>query len=139
MALSQSLPTANSQELARVVVSDAVGAPDTAPAEAVAPLTLVLAPVNDTTVIPPTYEPLDSVAVTVTLLSAAGATACQISAVPGRLLERDRSVQVSPPPVTEAMVCDEPLPGPSAVMNASSSSFPCFVSQARDCIVTSDD
>ena len=56
-----------------MVFSDAVGAPDAAPADAVAPLTLVLAPVNDTTVIAPTYEPFDSVAVTVTLLSAAGA------------------------------------------------------------------
>src|SRR5262249_56500706 len=81
------------------------------------------------------YEPFERAAVTVTLLSAAGATACQISAVPGRLLERDRSVQVSPPPVTEAMVCDEPLPGPSAVINASSSSFPCLVSKVGDVIV----
>src|SRR5215467_13871850 len=69
------------------------------------------------------------------LLSVAGATACQISAVPGRLLARDRSVQVSPPPVTELMVCADPLPGPSAAMNASRSSFPCLVLKAGDAIV----
>ena len=133
-ARSKSSPTANTQELAPVVVSAAVGAPDAAPVEAVAPLTLVLAPVNDTTVIAPTYEPFERAAVTVTLLSAAGATACQISAVPGRLLERDRSVQVSPPPVTEPIVC-EPRPGPSVAMNASSSSFPCLVLKLGDTIV----
>src|SRR5262249_19891112 len=58
---------------------------------------------------------------------------CQISAVPGRPLARDRSVQVSPPPVTELMVCAD-LP-PSVAMNASSSSFGCLVLKLGEVIV----
>src|SRR5450756_2479425 len=68
----QSLPTPHVQEPAAVVVRLAVGAPVAALVEAVAPLVVVLAPLNDTTVIEPTQDPLERVAVTIALASGDG-------------------------------------------------------------------
>ena len=53
IALSQSSPTPHTSELARVVVSEALGAPLAAPALATAPFTVRLAPWKAATVIIP--------------------------------------------------------------------------------------
>src|SRR5439155_15243478 len=100
MALSQSLPTPQIHEPARVVMSVAVGAPLAALPPMVAPLKLRSAPIKAATVIEPTYDPL-CVPLTVTLDRTLGAAACQISAVPRWALVRWRNRQVRPPPVTE--------------------------------------
>src|SRR4051794_41598260 len=57
-----------------------------------------------------------------TLLSAVGATACQISAVPGWAFVRWRSVQVRLPPLTVAIDWPDARLGPSDATNATSSS-----------------
>src|SRR6267154_1350866 len=99
MALSKSLPTPNTQALLRVVTSVAVGAPGRALPDAIAPIApdpLVpdvstfekLATVIDDTV------GCESVAVTVTLLSAAGARVRQISLVPDCTFVRPTSAHV---------------------------------------------
>src|SRR5579885_2059594 len=90
---SQSVPTPQTQLPARVVVRVAVGAPEPALAARTAP-GAVSAPRKATTVIAPTHEPDACVAVMVALVSGAGATACQISAVPAWALARWRKVQV---------------------------------------------
>ncbi len=74
-----------------VVVSDTVGAPVVPLPVPTAPSVLVLAPLKATTVIEPMYEPELRVAATVVLLTAVGAIASQISAVPGWRLVRSRS------------------------------------------------
>src|SRR5436853_5248597 len=86
-AWSKSLPTPNTSELFRVVTSDDDGAPPAELAVAVAPIAPdPLVPVASTflkltTVIEPAVD-CDSVAVTVTLASVAGANARQISDEP---------------------------------------------------------
>jgi hypothetical protein len=66
---------------------------------------------------------LDNVAFIVMLVSAEGAKALQISAVPAWALVRSTSTHVRPPPATAVTaVFGEPLL--SAAMNASRSSFP---------------
>src|ERR671926_1912033 len=86
VALSQSPPTPNTQELSRVVVRVAVGAPGFALPVPIAPIAPApptpegSAPVNVTTVIDAATL-CEIVAVTVTLLSVDGAKARQISAV----------------------------------------------------------
>src|SRR4051795_5132130 len=122
VALDQSVPTAQTQEPARVVVRLAVGAPLAALAPAVAPRA-VSAFLKPTTVMLPCQEPLERVAVKVAAVSGFGATACQISAVPGCEFWRLRSVQVRPPPETPLNeTAPEPL-GPSELRKASSSSL----------------
>jgi hypothetical protein len=95
-----------------------VGAPVAAFAVPLAPTPV--APLNATTVSdwskPETRPCVD---VTVTLVSAAGATARQISAVPGRTFVRRTSVHVRPAPVTVAVW---PEVGPSDPTNATSTS-----------------
>jgi hypothetical protein len=87
MGLSQSTPTPKTQELFRVVTSVALGAPGFALADAVAPTAPdplapdVSTPLKLTTVMDESTG-ADSVAVTVTFVSGAGANARQISAVP---------------------------------------------------------
>src|ERR1700730_3978777 len=128
MALSQSLPTPNTQELFRVVTRLAVGAPlaplpvpvaPTAPA----PFTPdVSTPVKVTTVIDAGWL-LDRAAVTDTLVSEVDANARQISALPLCTLVRRTSVQVSPAPVTLFTTVFAPVAGASAEIKASSSSL----------------
>jgi len=87
MALSQSLPTAYTQELLCVVTNVAAGAPELPLAAAVAPIAadplgpLAFAPPYPTTVIDEATL-CERVAVTVTLASGALAMARHISAVP---------------------------------------------------------
>ena len=76
------MPIPHTHEFAVVVVKDADGAPLAALFTAMAPV-CVLAPENATTTSEPTQTPDTRVAVTVTLLKIAGATACHTSAVPG--------------------------------------------------------
>src|SRR5215468_7400477 len=59
--------------------------------------------------------------------------ACQTSAVPSAGLARAASDQLSPPPVTLVMRWVEPL-GPSAEMNARSSSSPVLVFSSGEVI-----
>ena len=82
IARSQSLPTPNTQEPAAVVVTPAVGGPDAALAPVDAPTPA--APVKAMTSSDWSKPPDDCVAVNVAPDSAAGATACQISASPAR-------------------------------------------------------
>lgn len=132
MALSQSLPTPKTQELATVVVRLAEGAPEDALALAVAPMApdppvpLLLAPVKVTTVIDAATL-TESVAFTETLLSTEGANARHTSAVPSWVFVRRTSVQVRLAPVMPVTVVLVPEPGLSAEMNASSSSFAAVV------------
>src|ERR687888_390171 len=132
MALSQSLPTPKIQELLRVVVRLAVGAPEATLPLAVAPMAPeppapeVSTPVKVTTVIDAATL-VDSVAATEALLNTVGAKARQISAVPACVLVRRTSAHVSPPPVTPETAVLVPELGPSAAMNASRSSFPAEV------------
>src|SRR5512146_281227 len=79
-ALSQSLPTANTQLPAATLAIATSGAPVDALAPAEAPMPDVL--VNATTVSDPWYFVLLGVDVTVTLVSVPGALAYQISEVP---------------------------------------------------------
>jgi hypothetical protein len=117
IAWSQSLPTANTQDLAPVVRRDAVGAP-------VAALVPVCAPIPDapayaTTVIE-TLEPpvLVSEALIAALLNVPVARAHQISEVPSSAFVRPTSVQLRPPPETLAVW--PPLDGPSPATYATS-------------------
>ena len=130
MALSQSLPTPNTQDPFRVVVSDTDGAPD----ELLFPFALPIAP---DPLVPLGSAPLkvtividaatlcDKVAFTVTADSKAGAKALQISAVPSWAFVRLTSAHVTPPPLTPVTVMPEELA--SVAINASRSSFPDFV------------
>jgi len=126
IALSQSLPTPNTHEPLRVVISDALGAPEAALALAVAPIApeppvpVASAPVKVTTVIED-VTPCDNVAVTLTLVSVEGAKARQISAVPNWALVRRTSVQVRPVPLT--LVTVTPGEVASLEIKARSSSF----------------
>jgi hypothetical protein len=87
VALSQSLPTPNTQDPLRVVTRDAVGAPEEALLPAVLPIAPeppvpeVSVPVKLATVIEAATL-WDNVACTVTLERVRGAKARQISAVP---------------------------------------------------------
>jgi hypothetical protein len=133
VALSQSLPHRTPNEPARVVVSVAVGPPEVEFADRVAPIApdpfvpLASAPVKLTTVIDADTD-CDSDAVTVTLLSADGANARQISDVPSCTFVRATSCQVRDPPVTPVTVIEEAMP--SVEMNASSTSFGAMVENA---------
>lgn len=135
MALSQSVPTPKTQEFAWVVVRLAVGAPDAALPLAVAPMApdplvpVVFTPVKVTTVIE-AASLVDRVAVTVALVSTAGAKARQTSAVPRCVLVRSTSAQVRLPPVTPDTVVLVPEVGPSAEMKASKSSLAAEVVKA---------
>ena len=71
----------------------------------------------------PPYEPELRLAVTVRLVSTVGATAVQISDVPGWALVRCASFQAKPPPVTDATVWPPLRLGPSEAMKATSKSF----------------
>lgn len=138
MAPSQSAPTPNTHELFRVVVSDPVGAPETALNAAVAPtapeplLPLGSAPLNATTVMEAAAL-CPKLAVTVTLLKIAGANARQISALPRTPFARPTNCHVNPAPFTEVTVF--PLAELESVeMNASNNSFAFAVD--NDCVFT---
>ena len=130
---SQSLPTPNTHELALVVVSVAVGAPVAALADRVAPIAPepfvpdVSTPVKVTTTIDETVG-CAIVAVTPTLVSAAGANARQISVDPRWAFVRATSTHVSPAPVTPV----DAFPGvvSSIATKASNSWFPLVVEKA---------
>src|SRR3954469_6959165 len=135
-ALSQSTPTPTTKELARVVVSVAVGAPDAALALPIVPIApeplvpVVSTPVNDITVIElETF--CEMAAATVTPVSVVGAKARQISAVPRCALVRPTRAQVRPPPVTLVTVVAAAC-ALSAATSASSSSFGAAVEKAGD-------
>ena len=111
-----------------MVVSFTDGAPEAALWLEVAPLVVVLAPTKLTMSIEPWYPepwypPAPRVAVTVTFLRAVVATACQISTSPAWELDRWRSVQVKPAPVTPEKACEPPRAGPSLPRNATTSSL----------------
>ena len=72
----------------------------------------------------------DSVAVTVALVSTAGAKARHTSAVPICVLVRRTSAQVSPPPAILETVVLVPEVGPSVEMKASKSSLAAAVVKA---------
>jgi len=114
-----------------VVVNDAVGAPVSAVPEPVAPIAPdpfvpdVSTPLKVMTVIDAALL-CDSVAVAVTLVSAAAANARQISAVPIWVLVRFTSCQVRPAPVIPVTVVLVP-PLLSAETNANSSSLAAVV------------
>ena len=133
--MSQSFPTPITQELFRVVVREALGAPGFAFPVPVAPIAPeppvpdVSTPVKVMTVME--AETLcDNVAVTATLVRVAGAKARQISAVPLCALVRLTRVQVRPAPVTLVTVMVDALP--SVATNASSSSFALVVEKAGE-------
>jgi hypothetical protein len=107
------------------VVSVALGAPVRAPALTCAPMPD--APLNATTV-SDTSSPPDDVAVTTAFVSAVEEFACHTSVVPAWLLPRWSSVQVKPPPVTDAVVVE--LAAPSALTNATTRSPARFVLNA---------
>src|SRR5712692_212219 len=119
MGLSQSVPTPNTQEFPRVVVSVAAGAPLLALPPAVAPtepdpfVPLVSTPLKLITVIEEATL-VESVAVTVTPVSPEGAKARQISAVPLCTFVRTARTQVRPAPVTPFTTVLVPELGPSA-------------------------
>ncbi len=121
-----SSPTAKTTELARVVVSVAVGAPVAPLAETVAPMAPepfvpeVSAPVKLTTVMDDNTD-CEKVAVTVTLVRAAVAKARQISDVPGCVLVRCTRTQVRPPPATPVTVVVAAVPLPEDTKASSSS------------------
>src|SRR4051794_20348537 len=138
MALSQSLPTAKTQEFGWVVTIDALGAatplaPPTAPMAPAPPMPAGLAPVNETIVMEAAVL-RDSVPVTVPLVMIAGANARQISELPAWVLVRRTNVQVSPLPVTPVTVVAE-FCAPSEEMNASSNSLVAWVVKTGDTIV----
>ena len=133
MALSQSLPTPSTMELLRVVVSEAVGAPEAALALAVAPIAPdpfvpeVSTPAKLMTSIDETTF-CERVAVTKTLLSGFGANARQISAVPSCVFVRSTKFQVNPAVVilvTVALADNASVP-----TSAKISSFPAEVENA---------
>ena len=128
IALSQSLPTPNTQELFRVVTREDVGAPPgefpalTAP---IAPEPLIpdkSAPTKLTTVIELSTLS-ERVAVTFTVDNFVRANARQISAVPSCTLVRCTSSQVSPPPLTPVTLVCGVLFAASEEMKARSSSL----------------
>lgn len=138
MALSQSVPTANIQELSRVVITEPVGAPDAA-------LKVAVAPIAPAPLVPPGSAPLKAMtvmeaaalcakfAVTVALVNTAGAKARQISASPGTPFARVTNCHVNPPPVTDVTVF--PVVGFESVdTNASSNSFAFAVE--KYCVLT---
>jgi len=122
------------------VVRLAVGAPvdelpvPVAPMAPEPPVPEVLAPVKVTTVSEPELE-ADRVAVTVALVSTAGANARHTSAVPSCVLVRLTSVQVRLPPVMPVTVVLAPEPELSAATNASNSSLAAEVVKAAVTIV----
>ena len=122
-----SSPTPNTTEFARVVVSVAEGAPEAAFAVAIAPIApdpfvpVVSTPVKLTTVIDD-WTDWENVAVTVTLLNAAGAKARQISAVPDCVFVLCTSTQVRLAPETPLTVVVVAVPFPLEI-NASNNSF----------------
>src|SRR5919197_1755199 len=126
VAVSQSLPTPKTQELLRVVVSDAVGAPAVAFPLPVAPIAPeppapeVSTPVKVTTVIAAATL-CERVAETEALVRVVVANARQISAVPNCVFVRLTSDQVSFPPLTPVTV--RPLVLPSVETNANNSSL----------------
>ena len=138
--LSQSVPTANTHELSRVVTTEPLGAPEATPNVAFAPiapeplLPLASAPVNATTVIDAAAL-CAKFAVTAALVKAAGANARQISASPGTLFARATICQVSPAPLTD--VTELPPDGLESVeINANRSSFAPVVENCavEDCV-----
>lgn len=140
VALSQSLPTPKTQELLRVVVRLAVGAPvaafpvPVAPMAPEPPLPVVSVPVKVTTVSEAAWL-VDKVAVTVALVSTAGAKARHTSDVPRCVLVRFTNVQVRLPPVIPVTVVLVPELGPSLETNASNSSLVAVVVKAGVTIV----
>ena len=120
------MPTPKTHELVRVVVNVAVGAPDRALADLVAPiapdplLPEVSTPVKLTTV-RDAVAARDILAVTDTLVSGVDANARQISEVPRCAFVRITSCQVKPAPVTLVTVL-EPLEYP-AETNANTNSL----------------
>lgn len=138
MALVGSLPTPNTSEPSRVVISETVGAP-------VVPLTLPVAPIAPEPLDPVGSTPaklitvmdevtlVEKVAVTVTLLSSAGAKARQISAVPFCVLVLCASTQTRPAPLTELTVTGVVAVPPDT--SASRSSFANLVERAGETIV----
>src|ERR1700733_14529016 len=129
VAASWSLATPNTQELSRVVVSVAVGAPGFAlpdPVAPTAPEPLVpdgSTPLKLTTVMDEGVA-CACVAVTVKLDRGAAAKARQISEVACWTLVRVTSCQVRPPPATPVTVEVVTL---STAIKASSNSFVAFV------------
>src|SRR5262245_38978239 len=129
--LSQSLPTPNTHELARVVVSVAEGLPATPAAllaiAVAAPTSEFAAPWKPTTVIEAISDRL-STPVTVMDARAVGANAHQISDVPSCVLTRLALVQVSGTPLlllfTPLTITLGPVAGPSVEMNATSNVAP---------------
>lgn len=128
------MATPNTQELFRVVTSEAVGAPDAPLPPPVAPIApdplvpVVSVPVKLTTLIEDTTF-WERLAVTVTLFNAVVAKARHISAPPGCVFVRFTRAQVNPPPVTPDTV-RPPEDAESAEMNASRSSFGAAVENA---------
>ena len=126
-----SSPTPNTTEFARVVVSVAEGAPEAAFAVAVAPIApdpfvpVVSTPVKLTTVIDDCTV-CENVAVTVTLLSTAGAKARQISAVPCCVFVLCTNTQVRLAPETPLTVVVVAVPFPLEI-NASNNSLAAVV------------
>ena len=133
-ALFQSLPTPRTQELFRVLISETVGAPLLALAEAVAPtapepfVPVVSTPLKLSTVMELAAE-LERVAVTTAFAKGLVANARQISAVPCCALVRFTNDQVSPAPdiLFTCMVLPD---GPSVATKASRSSLPAEVVKA---------
>ena len=107
------MPTPNTQELFRVVVTVPLGAPPSELAVAVAPIAPdpfvpdVSMFENVTTVIMESTA-CDSVAVTTALLSGTGANARQTSAVPACTFVRPTSAHVTPAPLTPVTVVFAP-------------------------------
>lgn len=129
-----SSPTPNTTEFARVVVSVAEGAPEAAFAVAVAPIApdplvpVVSTPVKLTTAMDDCTV-CEKVAVTVIFVSAVGAKARHISAVPCCVFVRCTSTHVRLPPVTLFTVVVAAVPFPLEI-NASNNSFVAEVENA---------
>ncbi len=123
-----------------MVVRLAVGAPETALALAVAPIApepfvpVVSTPVRVTTVMEADVL-LESVAVTIALISGPGVNARHISAVPRWVLVRRANTQVKLPPAILETVVLVPELGASVETNANSNSFVEFVENAGEEIV----
>ena len=139
MALSQSAPTPNTQELFLVVTRLAVGAADSA-------FPLAVLPIAPEPFVPDGSTPAklitvideatfwEIVAVTVTLVRGDVANARQISAVPFCTFVRLTNTQVNPAPVTPdtvAFVFDLE----SVAMNATSNSCPEAVERVAETVV----
>ena len=126
-ARSQSVPTPKTQELSLVLTNDAVGAPDTA-------LALAVAPIAPDPFVPEESTPLNAAtvmedatlcarpAVTIAFFNGAVAKARQISASPGCPFARVTSTQARPAPFTVFTVMP-PEEVESAEMKANNSSF----------------